>query len=97
MKRSLFKLAALLVSVALTAIGVEVLANVHLYVRDGRYVSARERLDALGNTFIADVTRQNSGCRYILTPFSSATICRRSGARSYCSTVAMGDGTSRSN
>ena len=41
MKRSLFKLAALLVSVALTAIGVEVLANVYLYVRDGRYVSAR--------------------------------------------------------
>lgn len=52
---------------ALTAIGVEVLANLYLYVRDGRYVSARERLDALGNTFIADVTRQNSGCRYIDT------------------------------
>jgi hypothetical protein len=67
MKRSLFKLAALLLAVALMALGVEVLANLYLYVRDGRYVSARERLDALGNTFIADLTRQNSGCRYIDT------------------------------
>jgi hypothetical protein len=67
MKRSLFKLAALLLAVALTALSVEVLANLYLYVRDGRYVSARDRLDALGNTFIADVTQQNSGCRYIDT------------------------------
>jgi hypothetical protein len=67
MKRSLFKLAALLIAVVLTALGVEVMANLYLYARDGRYVSARERLDALGNTFISDLTRQNSGCRYIDT------------------------------
>jgi hypothetical protein len=42
MKRSLFKVAAVLLAVALTAMGVEVLVNLCLYVRDGRYVSARE-------------------------------------------------------
>jgi hypothetical protein len=67
MKRSLFKLAALLIAVVLTAAGVEVLANLYLYLRDGRYIPARDRLDGLGNTFITDVTRQNSGCRYIDT------------------------------
>src|SRR5262252_809319 len=67
MKRSLFKLAAFLMAVAVTAVSVELLANLYLYIRDGRYVPARERLDALGNTFIADATSQNSGCRYIDT------------------------------
>jgi hypothetical protein len=67
MKRAAFKLAALVVAVAVTAIGVELLANAYLYARDRRYVPARERIDALANTFIAGVTAQNAGCRYIDT------------------------------
>jgi hypothetical protein len=67
MKRAVFKLAALVLAVVLTALGVELLSNIYLYARDGRFISARERLDALGNTFIAGVTRQNAGCRYIDT------------------------------
>ena len=67
MKRIAFKVAALLLAVVLIGLGVELLANLYLYVHDGRYVSARERLDALGNTFIAGVTQQNAGCRYIDT------------------------------
>ena len=67
MKRTVFKLAALVIAVALTALGVELLANIYLYARDRRYISARERLDALENTFIAGVTQPNVGCRYIDT------------------------------
>jgi hypothetical protein len=67
MKRALFKFAALALALVLTAVGIELIAQVYLYVRDGRYIPARQRLDALGNTFIGDVTRQNAGCRYIDT------------------------------
>jgi hypothetical protein len=67
MKRVVFKLAALVLAVVLMALGVELLANVYLYARDRRFISARDRLDALGNTFITGVTQQNAGCRYIDT------------------------------
>ena len=67
MKRTVFKLAALLVAVVLISLGVELAGNIYLYMRDGRYIPARERIDALGNTFIVGVTRQNAGCRYIDT------------------------------
>ena len=46
MKRTVFKLAALLVAVVLIALGVELAGNIYLYMRDGRYISARERIDA---------------------------------------------------
>src|SRR5436190_17031682 len=67
MKRVVFKLAALVLAVVLTALGVELLANIYLFARDRRFISARQRPDALGNTFIAGVTQQNAGCRYIDT------------------------------
>jgi hypothetical protein len=67
MRRAGFKLAALVVAMLLTALGVELMANIYLYARDRRYVPARERLDALGNTFIAGVTGQSAGCRYVDT------------------------------
>jgi hypothetical protein len=67
MKRIVFKLAALLIAVGLVAVGAELVANIYLYLRDGRYIAARERLDALENAFIAGVTQQNVGCRYIDT------------------------------
>jgi hypothetical protein len=63
-KRAAFKILALLIALAVVAVGVEVLAAVYLYVRDGRYIPARVRLEALSNTFTAGLTRQG-GCRYI--------------------------------
>jgi hypothetical protein len=66
-KKTAFRIVALLLGVFSIVVGVELVANVYLYVRDGRYISARERLDALGNTFITGLTRQNAGCRYVDT------------------------------
>ena len=51
-KRTAFRIVALLLGVLSIVAGVELFANVYLYVRDGRYVSARTRLDALSNSFI---------------------------------------------
>jgi len=67
MKRILYRLIALIVALAVSAIAVEVLANVYLLVRDRRYVSSRARLAALENTFITGVTSGSTGCRYIDT------------------------------
>lgn len=66
-KRIAFRVITLLIAFVLVLAGVEILANVYLYVRDGKYVSARQRLDVLGNTFIAGLTKQKSGCRYVDT------------------------------
>ena len=66
-KRIAFKVVAMLVAVMILAAGVELLSNAYLYLRDGRYISARVRLDALGNTFIAGATKQSGGCRYVDT------------------------------
>jgi hypothetical protein len=66
-KRLAFRAVAMLVAVVIVAAGVELLANAYLYARDGRYIPARARLDALGNTFIAGATNQNRGCRYVDT------------------------------
>jgi hypothetical protein len=66
-RRNVFKVIALLAAVILGVAGVEVLANVYLYIRDGKYISARARLDALSNTFTAGITTQNAGCRYVDT------------------------------
>jgi hypothetical protein len=67
LKRSFFRAIAMLLAVAIVTAGVELLANAYLYARDGRYIPARARLEALGNTFIAGATRQNAGCRYVDT------------------------------
>jgi len=69
MKRAAFKIVAGLCALVLSGISVELLANVYLYARDGRYVSARRRLDGLRNTFIDDLTRRRSDCRYVDTLF----------------------------
>jgi hypothetical protein len=66
-KRLVYRLIALTIAVLVSAIAVELLANVYLYVRDGRYISPRMRLAALENTFIAGITSQSAGCRYIDT------------------------------
>jgi hypothetical protein len=67
MKRALYRLIALTIALIVSAITVEVLANVYLFARDRRYVSPRTRLAALGNTFITGITSRSTGCRYIDT------------------------------
>ena len=67
MKRVIFRIAALVLAMIVVAIGVELLANVYLYVKDGRYISAKTRIAALGNTFTAGITSQGTGCRYVDT------------------------------
>jgi hypothetical protein len=67
MKRVAFRIVAIAVGVAIVAIGLELVANVYLYVRDRRYVPARVRLESLTNTFTASVTSRGVGCRYIDT------------------------------
>jgi hypothetical protein len=66
-KRTVLKLVAVLVSLLLSVIGVELVANVYLLARDRRYIPARSRLAALGNTFITDITRSKTNCRYVDT------------------------------
>ena len=66
-KRIVFRILALVLAVVFIVGGVELLSTVYLYVRDGRYIPARQRLDALGNTFITGITDQDSGCRYVDT------------------------------
>jgi len=68
-KRAVFKILALFVALAVAAIVVELLANAYLLARDRRYVSARARLAAMHNTFIDDLTRQRTDCRYVDTLF----------------------------
>src|SRR5437016_5220968 len=65
MRRVAFRAVAVVIAIAIVAIGVELLANVYLYVHDGRYIPARSRLDALTNTFTTSLTRQHEGCRYV--------------------------------
>lgn len=67
MKRVVFKVVALMIALVTVVAGIELLANVYLYVKDGRYIPARTRLDALGNTFIAGITSRSTGCRYVDT------------------------------
>jgi hypothetical protein len=67
MKRVVFRIVALAIAMVAVAIGVELLANAYLYVKDGRYTPARTRLGALSNTFIAGITSQSTGCRYVDT------------------------------
>src|SRR5262249_36489950 len=67
MKRALFRIAAIVVAVAVAAIAVEVLAQAYLLARDRRYISPRVRLETLTNTFTASVTNRSTGCRYIDT------------------------------
>jgi hypothetical protein len=66
-KKTVFRIVALLLGLLFMAAGTELVANLYLYARDRRYVSARDRLDALSNTFTADLTKQNAGCRYVDT------------------------------
>ena len=68
-KRLGFRIVALLLGLFLVVAAIEAAANVYLYVRDGRYVPARQRLDALGNTFTNSLTGQRSDCRYVDTLF----------------------------
>jgi hypothetical protein len=68
-KRIAFRIAALVLGLFVVIAGIELAANVYLYARDGRYVPARQRLDALGNTFTNNLTRGRSGCRYVDTLF----------------------------
>jgi hypothetical protein len=67
MKRAAFKIAALVIAVVVVAVGLELCAMAYLLVRDGRYISARTRFNALGNAFISDITGRNGACRYIDT------------------------------
>jgi hypothetical protein len=67
MKRALYRLIALTLALLVSAIAIELLANVYLLVRDRRYASPRARLAALENTFITGITSRNTGCRYIDT------------------------------
>ena len=67
MKRVGFRIVALVIATTAVFVAVELLANGYLYVKDGRYIPARARIAALGNTFIAGMTSQGTGCRYVDT------------------------------
>jgi hypothetical protein len=67
MKRVVFRVVALAAATIVVVVAVELLANVYLYVKDGRYISPRTRLAALGNTFTTGITSQSTGCRYVDT------------------------------
>lgn len=69
MKRAAFRMLAVVFALALVGVALELTANVYLYARDGRYVSARTRLDALRNTFIDVLTKRRTDCRYVDTLF----------------------------
>jgi hypothetical protein len=66
-KRIVFRAVAFLLAVTVAAVAVELVATAYLLARDRRYIPARTRLEALSNTFIAGITRQNPGCRYVDT------------------------------
>ena len=66
-KRALFAAATLVMALLVAAVAAEILANAYLLARDRRYVSPRERLATLDNTFIAGITRAEHNCRYIDT------------------------------
>jgi hypothetical protein len=68
-KRTLFRAAALTLALIIAALLVETFAQLYLYARDHRYISAGERLQALDNTFITGITRGNRGCRYVDTVY----------------------------
>ena len=68
-RQSWFKVAALAIAAIATLIGVELLATAFLSVRSHRYIPTHTRLEARRNTFIDDVTKSASGCRYIDTLF----------------------------
>jgi hypothetical protein len=67
-KKFAFRAAAVLLALAVFVLGAELVANIYLYTRDGRYVAASERLDRLSNTFTTGLTK-NEGCRYIDTVY----------------------------
>ena len=68
-RRTGFRIAAALLGTVVVVLGIELCANVYLYARDGRYIPARQRLAALGNTFTKGLTRERSDCRYVDTLF----------------------------
>jgi hypothetical protein len=69
MKRIAFKVLALAVAFVVAAAAVEIAAVVFLTLRSKHYISARERLDALKNTFVDAATKPGGECRYIDTLF----------------------------
>ena len=69
MKDLLFNLIALALGLCLAAVIGETLAIAYLTVRDGQYISARDRFLRLKNTYIADATKGASSCRYVDTLF----------------------------
>lgn len=69
MKKLVFSLITLAVALCLMAVGVEVLSTAYLTMRDDRYISASDRFDRLANTYITDVTKGGSSCRYVDTVF----------------------------
>ena len=69
MKNLLFNLIALALGLCLAAVIGETLAIAYLTVRDGQYISARDRFLRFKNTYIADATKGASSCRYVDTLF----------------------------
>jgi len=67
MKRVVFRIVSIVIATIAVAAVVELLANGYLYAKDRRYISARTRIAALGNTFTAGITTQGTGCRYVDT------------------------------
>jgi len=67
MKRVLLPVAAILITLTLLTIGIELIATVLLYVSDGRYVPARERFASKTTTFVQDLAGDRKDCGYLDT------------------------------
>ena len=65
--RAAFAFTAAVIALLVALFFSELLANAYLYLRDGRYISARSRLAALDNTFLTGITSPD--CRYIDTVY----------------------------
>src|SRR5262245_36462694 len=65
MKKAAFVLITVVVAVVIVCIGVEFMAVVVLTLKEGSYVSARERFRREANRYVQDVTRGGRSCQYI--------------------------------
>jgi hypothetical protein len=67
MKQRIFGLISLLIGVVMALAVIELTAIAWLFIEDGRYVSARELFQRTQNTYVRDLTKEDSACRYVDT------------------------------
>jgi hypothetical protein len=67
MKQRIFGLISLLVGIVMALAAIELTAIVWLYLEDGRYISAQELFQRTQNSYVRDLTKSDSKCRYVDT------------------------------